>query len=88
MPTNPKSLEAHLVTGLVPIEFLGVPIDGGDGRAGEAGLGLRVGEVRGVAPEIAARMIDLGTARAVKPVVDGAAAPKPAGKPDAPKPSA
>ncbi len=71
MATKPESLKAHPVTGLVPIKFLGVAIDTKDGgRAGEAGLGLRVGEIRGVAPEIAARMIDMGTAEAVEPETD------------------
>jgi hypothetical protein len=64
--------------GLSPIKFLGVPTDPENpdtNRAGEAGLGLRVGEIRGVAPEVARRMIKLGTAEAVFPAK---AAAKPA----------
>lgn len=41
--------------GLVPVEI----------QISEAGLGLRAGEVRGVSPETARRMIDKGTAKLV-----------------------
>jgi len=81
MATKPESLKAHPVTGLVPIRFLGRKVDGKNGPeyVGEAGYGLRVGEIQGVSPEVAARMIDAGTAEAVPPEVD-----KPAkGKADA-----
>ncbi len=66
-------------TGLVPIKFKGVKInpgspDGPENRAGEAGLGLRVGEIRGVSPEVAHRMIALDTAELVV-VAKGKAAP-------------
>jgi hypothetical protein len=56
--------------GLSPIKFLGVPTDldnPNKDRAGEAGLGLRVGEIRGVQPDVARRMIARGTAEAVFP---------------------
>lgn len=80
MATNPASLKTA-ATGLVPIKFIGLPIDPAepDGpRAGEAGLGLRVGEVRGVSPAVAARMIDAGTAVAVDPDGDKPTKPAPA----------
>lgn len=64
--TDPKSLKAHPVTGLVPVKF----------KISEAGAGIRLGEIRGVPPEVAARMIDSDHADAVDPVVDGAKAPK------------
>lgn len=59
-------------TGLVPIKFLGVALPGTDDgtgkpqRAGEAGLGLRIGEIRGVGPDVAANMVEIGTAELVK----------------------
>ena len=72
---NPK-------TGLVPIKFLGRLIDPADperGRAGEAGLGLRVDQIMGVAPQIAENMIAKGTAELViapaKPSAKAAKAP-------------
>lgn len=43
---------ANPATGLVPVRML----------ASEAGFGLRKGEIRGVDPEVAARMINLGSA--------------------------
>lgn len=69
-------------TGLVPVKFLGVPLPGTDDgtgkpqRAGEAGLGLRVGEIRGVGPDVAVNMIELGTAELVKVDAKKAAAAK------------
>lgn len=80
--TNPKSLKTVTATGLVPVKFLGVPKDANDpdgDRVGEAGLGLRVGEIRGVEPITAARMIDMGTAELVPIPAERVAAPaKPA----------
>lgn len=56
MPTNASDLPVNGY-GLTPVEML----------VSEAGLGLQVGEIRGVAPEIAAKMIDLGSAKLYKP---------------------
>lgn len=76
-----ETIDIHVnENGLSPIKFLGVPTDSeypDKNRAGEAGLGLRVGEIRGVAPEVARRMIKLGTAEAVFPAAAKAPA-KPA----------
>lgn len=55
-------MKVHPVTGLVPCEIL----------VSEAGLGLRAGEVRGLSPEIAKKMIAAGAASAIDPVFDPA----------------
>lgn len=89
--TKASDLPVNAV-GLVPIRFLGIPLDPSDpsrGRAGEAGLGLRVGQIMGVLPDVAARMINLDTAElidkkaieakaAAKAKASAAASPKPA----------
>lgn len=69
--TDPKSLEAHPITGLVPVQF----------KISEAGAGIRKDEIRGVPAEVAARMIDDGHAEAVKPTVDKVAKTKTDEKP-------
>lgn len=61
-------MRPHPKTGLYPVRILGLPIEGDkDKRAGEAGLGLRVGEVRGVSLDVARTMIAKGTAEYVDP---------------------
>lgn len=53
-------MKVHPVTGLVPCEI----------KVSEAGLGLRAGEIRGLMPDVAEKMIKAGAAKAVEPEVE------------------